>query len=116
MTPCLIAVNLVPEREVGKFSRSDCLAPVRPPVNTRVSDRTVRSSVNLAVAEKEEFTFIKRCILVLLLTGFLPVVVWLLLHIYSPDLLFIDITPKSEHVSAHGVNFGNTVQDDVSHR
>lgn len=103
MAPCLIAVNRVPEREDKKYSRPGCLDPVRPSVNSLMSDRIVRSSLTAVVTEDEEFAFIRRCVLFLLLVGFLPIITWLLLHIFYPDLLFIDITPKAEHLSGGAV-------------
>lgn len=79
MAVCLFTVKCVPERnpnKVWRLGKTDSL-----PAHAMVTD-------------DNEVAYLKRGVFIILLTGLLPVFVWLYFHVFFPGMLMIDIRPK----------------------
>lgn len=79
----LVTTKCVADRDAKNASRSS-------------GTHFIPSSGRTIVTEDDEVNDLKRGILMIMLTGLLPFLLFLCLHIFFPGLLSIELTPKED--------------------
>lgn len=91
MAMCLVAVKIVRERDRKQKVRLAAEESLPPTDDDSVLD------------DDDEVVYLQKGIVVILLAGLLPVLVWLSFYLFCPELLHIDMTPTAKQsAEQHG--------------